>query len=163
MTPPFPKKLPFSRFAPSPVLLAVQPLDLKVRVEVEDDALRGLRCRDDPVAVLVRRVLQRITGGGDVTGLAGIQDASTFCRCDRDRGEETEGWGKAGGNGYWSEIRQNIVNMAAFLHLSFGWKVAGRSHKSPVNGTLPRRMTQRTLLHLPCCLCMKMWWATNEQ
>lgn len=43
-----------------------------MRIEVEDDALRGLRRRDDPVAVLVRRVLQGITGGGDVTGLAGV-------------------------------------------------------------------------------------------
>lgn len=44
------------------VLLAVEPLNLEVRVEVEDDALRGLRRLDDPVAVLMRRVLQRITG-----------------------------------------------------------------------------------------------------
>lgn len=55
-----------------PVLLAVEPLDLKVRVEVEDDALRGLWRCDDPVAVLVWGVLQRITRGGDITGLAGI-------------------------------------------------------------------------------------------
>lgn len=55
-----------------PVLLAVEPLDLKVRVEVEDDALRGLWRRNDPVAVLVWGVLQRITRGGDITGLAGI-------------------------------------------------------------------------------------------
>lgn len=53
-------------------LLAVQPLDLKVRVEVEDDALRRLRRCDDPVAVLVRRVLQRVTWGGDVARLGGI-------------------------------------------------------------------------------------------
>lgn len=72
----------------SPVLLAVQPLDLKVRVEVEDDALRRLRRRDDPVTVLVRRVLQRITGGGDVAGLAGIVDASTLRHCDGDRAGE---------------------------------------------------------------------------
>lgn len=66
-----------------PILLAVQPLDLKVWVEVEDDALRGLRCRDDPVTVLVWRVLQRVTGGGDVTRLAGIKDASTLWSCWR--------------------------------------------------------------------------------
>lgn len=56
-----------------------------MRVEVEDDALRGLRRRDDPVAVLVRRVLQRITWGGDVTRLAGIEDAPALGHCDRDR------------------------------------------------------------------------------
>lgn len=67
------------------VLLAVQPLYLKVWVEVEDDALRRLRRRDDPVTVLVRRVLQRITGGGDVTGLAGIKEASALRRCERER------------------------------------------------------------------------------
>lgn len=55
-----------------PVLLAVEPLDLKVGVEVEDNALRGLWRRDDPVAVLVWGVLQRIARGGDITGLAGI-------------------------------------------------------------------------------------------
>lgn len=63
---------------PVPVLLAVQPFDLKVGVEVEDNALRGLRRRDDPVTVLVRRVLQGITGGSDVAGLAGIQDTAAL-------------------------------------------------------------------------------------
>lgn len=76
--PPLQKKPPTR---PLPVLLAVQPLDLKVGVEVEDDALRGLRRRDDPVAVLVGRVLQRITGGGDVARLAGIEDASALRHC----------------------------------------------------------------------------------
>lgn len=53
-------------------LPAVQFLYLKVRVEVEDDALRRLRGCDDPATVLVRRVLQRVAGGGDVAGVAGI-------------------------------------------------------------------------------------------
>lgn len=44
------------------ILLAVQPFDLKVRVEVEDDPLGGFRRLDDPVAVLMRRVLQGIPG-----------------------------------------------------------------------------------------------------
>lgn len=65
------------RFWPAPVLLAVQPLDLEVRVEVEDDALRWFRCCDDPVAVLVRRVLQGVARRGDVARLAGVQDPST--------------------------------------------------------------------------------------
>lgn len=54
------------------VLLAVQSLDLKVRVEVEDNALWGLRRCDDPVTVLVRWVLEWIARGGDVSRLAGI-------------------------------------------------------------------------------------------
>lgn len=64
---------------PLPISLAIQPLDLEVGVEVEDDALRGLRRRDDPVTILVRRVLQRVTGGSDVAGLAGIQDTTALC------------------------------------------------------------------------------------
>jgi len=76
-----------SIFTPPPpvVLLAVQPLYLKVRVEVEDDALRRFRRRDDPVADLVRRVLQWVTGGGDVTGLAGIEDAAALRHCEGGR------------------------------------------------------------------------------
>lgn len=65
----------------APVLLAVEPLDLEVGVEVEDDALRGLRRLYDPVAVLVGRVLQRIARGGDVTGFARIQKASAAWNC----------------------------------------------------------------------------------
>lgn len=74
-----------TRLRPPALLLAVQPLDLEVWVEVEDDALRRLRRRDDPVAVLVRRVLQGIARGGDVARLAGIEDASTLRHCDGDR------------------------------------------------------------------------------
>lgn len=70
---------------PLPVLLAVQPLDLKVRIEVKDDALRRLRRCNDPVAVLVGRVLQGVTRGGDVARLAGIKDATALCCCDGDR------------------------------------------------------------------------------
>lgn len=54
------------------LLPAVQLLDLKVRVEVEDDALRRLGGCDDPATVLVRRVLQWVARGGDVTGVAGV-------------------------------------------------------------------------------------------
>lgn len=73
-------------FPPLPILLAVQPLDFEVGVEVEDDALRGLWCRDDPVTVLVRRVLQRIPRGSDVTGLACIQDTAALCHYNREGG-----------------------------------------------------------------------------
>jgi len=69
----------------SMILLAVEPLDLKVRVEVEGDALRGLGRCDGPVAVLVRGVLQRITRGSDVTGHGGINDASANWNCGEDR------------------------------------------------------------------------------
>lgn len=71
---------------PLPILLAVQPLDFEMGVEVEDDALRGLWCRDDPVTVLVRRVLQRIPRGSDVTGLACIQDTAALCHYNREGG-----------------------------------------------------------------------------
>lgn len=68
---------------PSP---AVQLLDLKVRVEVEDDALRRLGGRDDPAAVLIGRILVRVAGGGDVSGVAGVQVAAARLR----RWKETE-------------------------------------------------------------------------
>lgn len=51
-----------------------------MRVEVEDDALRCLRRRDDPAAVLVRRVLQRVARGRDVAGVAGVQVAAAWLR-----------------------------------------------------------------------------------
>lgn len=63
-------------------------------VEVEDDALRRLRRRDDPAAVLVRRVLQRVAGGGDVAGVAGVQVAAARLRgCGgRRQSEEALEW-----------------------------------------------------------------------
>lgn len=51
---------------------AVQFLDLKVWVEVEDDALRGLGRRDDPAAVLVGWILQWVSGSGDVASVSGV-------------------------------------------------------------------------------------------
>lgn len=53
-------------------LPAVQFLYLKVRIEVEDDALRRFRGCDDPAAVLMRWVLKGVAGGGDVAGIAGV-------------------------------------------------------------------------------------------
>lgn len=61
-------------------LPAVQLLNLKVRVEVKDDALRRLRRCDDPTAVLVGRVLQRVAGSRDVAGVTGIQVATARLR-----------------------------------------------------------------------------------
>lgn len=55
-----------------PPLPAVQFLDLKVRVEVEDDALWGLGGCDDPAAALMGWVLQRVAGGGDVASGGGV-------------------------------------------------------------------------------------------
>lgn len=51
-----------------------------MRVEVEDDALQGLGRRDDPAAVLVRRVLQWVARGGDVAGFTGIEIATAWLR-----------------------------------------------------------------------------------
>lgn len=75
-------------------LPAVQFLDLKVRVKVQDDALQGLWSCNDPAAVLVRRVLERVPGRGDVPSVAGIKKtAARFRRCGMGksgRGLETE-------------------------------------------------------------------------
>lgn len=43
------------------VVPAVESFQLKMWVEVEHDALAGFRGRDLPLAVLVRRVLRRVT------------------------------------------------------------------------------------------------------
>lgn len=67
---PCPSKSTIHPCAPS--LPAVQLLYLKVRVEVENDALGRLGGRDDPAAVLMRRVLERVAGCGDVSGVACI-------------------------------------------------------------------------------------------
>lgn len=56
----------------SPPLPAVQFLNFKVRVKVEDDALRSFGGCDDPAAVLMGRILQRVAGSGDVAGIGGI-------------------------------------------------------------------------------------------
>lgn len=52
-------------------------LDFKVRVEVEDNLLVGFRGINNPLAVLVGRVVLGITRGGDVASIFGIQTAST--------------------------------------------------------------------------------------
>lgn len=157
------KKPPVSHFAPPPrpVLLAVQPLDLKVWVEVEDDALRGLRRRDDPVTVLVRRVLQRITWGGDVTRLAGVEDAAALRCCDSDSEGETEGWGYSRGATVidWKSDKMQeqsskfgmffILNVV-LIHCQAGVK----PYKSPVNGAFPRTVTQRNTSSFTLFLCI---------
>lgn len=56
----------------SPLLPAVQFLNFKVWVKVEDDALRGFRGCDDPAAVLMGWILQRVAGSGDVASIGGI-------------------------------------------------------------------------------------------
>lgn len=55
-----------------PSLPAVQFLYFKVRIEVENDALRRLGGCDDPATVLVRWVLQWVAGCGDVAGITSI-------------------------------------------------------------------------------------------
>lgn len=56
-------------------------------VEVQHDALGGFRGCDHPLAVLVRRVLQRVTGRSDVTRIGGINLSSTLLTYE----EEIEG------------------------------------------------------------------------
>lgn len=53
-------------------LLAVMFLNFKVRVEVEDDLLVGLRGVDNPLAVLVRGIVLGVTWGRDVASIFGI-------------------------------------------------------------------------------------------
>lgn len=89
------------------VLLAVQPLYLKVWVEVEDDALRRLRRGDDPAAALVRRVLQRVAGRGDVAGVAGVQVASARLGRWMGIGRETRLVSVASGS---STLRLNVLS-----------------------------------------------------
>lgn len=57
---------------------AVESFQLKMWVEVEHDALAGFRGRDLPFAVLVRRVLRRVTGWSDVTRVAGVEVSATL-------------------------------------------------------------------------------------
>lgn len=73
-----------------PPLPAVQFLDLKVWVEVEDNALRGLGGCDDPAAVLMGRIFQRVAGSGDVAGISGVKVAPAWLRCWKDRDREEE-------------------------------------------------------------------------
>lgn len=58
-------------------LLAIMLLDFKVRVEVEDNLLVGFGGINNPLAVLVGRVVLGVTRGGDVASIFGIQTAST--------------------------------------------------------------------------------------
>lgn len=57
-------------------LLAIMLLDFKVRVEVEDNLLVGFRGVHNPLTVLVRGIVLRVTWGGDVASILGIQSAS---------------------------------------------------------------------------------------
>lgn len=119
-----------------------------MRVEVEDDPLRRLRRRDDPVAVLMRWILQGVTRGGDVACLAGVEDAAALRHCDGDR----EG-GKRREIIDW-KLDKNRVKIQFLMH--FATRLAVEPYKSPVNGAFLRTVTQRVLLHLPCFSCMKM-------
>lgn len=94
----------FSCVQPLP---AVQFLYLKVRVEVEDDALRRLRRGDDPAAALVRRVLQRVAGRGDVAGVAGVQVAAARLGRWMGIGRETRLVSVASGS---STLRLNVLS-----------------------------------------------------
>lgn len=58
-------------------LLAVVLLNFEVRVEVEDNLLVGFRGVNNPLAVLVGRVILGVTRGGDVASVFGIQTTST--------------------------------------------------------------------------------------
>lgn len=120
-----------------------------MRVEVENDALRRLRRRDDPVAVLVGRVLQGVTRGGDVARLAGVEDAAALRCCDGDR----EGGRRRREVIEW-KLDKNRVKIQFLMH--FATRVAVEPYKSTVNGAFLRTVTQRVLLHLPCFSCMKM-------
>lgn len=63
-------------------------LDFKVRVEVEDNLLVGLRSIDDPLAVLVGGVVIRVAWGGDVPGVLGVEAAPTRLSCRDKEGNE---------------------------------------------------------------------------
>lgn len=64
----------------SSFLPAVQLLYFKVRVEVEHNPLRTFWRGDDPAAILMGGILQRVAGGGDVACVCGIQVAATCLR-----------------------------------------------------------------------------------
>lgn len=57
---------------------AVEPLQLEMGVEVQHNALGGFRGCDYPFAVLVRRVLQRVTRRSDITRISGINVPTTL-------------------------------------------------------------------------------------
>lgn len=58
-------------------LLAVMLLDFEVRVEVEDNLLVGFGRVNNPLAVLVGRVVLGVTWRGDVASIFGIQTTAT--------------------------------------------------------------------------------------
>lgn len=61
-------------------------LDFKVRVEVEDNLLVGLRGVNNPLAVLVGGIILGVSRRGDVASIFGIQTTSTGWVWKREQG-----------------------------------------------------------------------------
>lgn len=66
--------------------------DFEVRVEVEDNLLVGFRGVDDPLAVLVGRVVIGVPRGGDVPGILGVQAAPARLSCGDTEGKKALKW-----------------------------------------------------------------------